>query len=156
MTQSPIKSTFSFLSVTNGKKRVGCIERGLNLQKLIRRSKPWLPAMERRGWAPLPGIRSHSAIWILVLQLNCLSLLPMSPVLKAVYWVGLGLVFVLPHLRSLFPESLSRIFFLSVHLQKLILLSHSQPASLPPWKTLMLEPVLDYNSLSSPRLDSNF
>lgn len=150
MTQNTIKSTFSFLSVTNSKKRVGCIERGLNLQKLIRGSKPWLSAMERRGRSPLPGIRSHSTIWILVLQLNCLSLLSKSPVLKAVYRGEL--VFVLPHLRSLFPESLSRIFFLSVHLP----LSHSQTASLPHWKTLMFKPALDYNSLSSPRLDSNF
>lgn len=150
MTQNTIKSTFSFLSVTNSKKRVGCIERGLNLQKLIRGSKPWLSAMESRGGSPLPGIRSHSTIWILVLQLNCLSLLSKSPVLKAVYRGEL--VFVLPHLRSLFPESLSRIFFLSVHLP----LSHSQTASLPHRKTLMFKLALDYNSLSSPRLDSNF
>lgn len=154
MTQNTIKSTFSFLSVTNSKKRVGCIEKGLNLQKLIRGSKPWLSAMERRGGSPLPGIRSHSTIWILVMQLNCLSLLPKSPVLKAVYRGEL--VFVLPHLKSLFPESLSRIFFLSVHLQKPILLSHSQIASLPHRKTLMCEAALDYHSLSSPRLDSNF
>lgn len=63
---------------------------------------------------------------------------------KAVCWVEL--VFVLSHLRSLFPESLSRIVFLSVHLQKPsfdILLSLRQPSSLPHLKTLMLEHALD-------------
>lgn len=112
MTQNTIKSTFSFLSVTNSKKRVGCIERGLNLQKLIRGSKPWLSAMESRGGSPLPGIRSHSTIWILVLQLNCLSLLSKSPVLKAVYRVSLFLFFPIWDLcfQNPFPEYSSFLF----------------------------------------------